>query len=165
MPLVPVSKPVSSRLKQEPLRTGRAKSSRAPPANCGRRLPPFLSSSPGRSSQSRKTALRPSRAEGLDRLSRFQLHRFEHGWHHDLGRFVHAKVENRCQYKQQRQQRCSKAAKDVGPRVIWPTQPLGVLISKGLYPGHVQTTISVWSHHASLNLFCVSLLGINHPTV
>ena len=45
------------RLKQEPLRTGRTRSSRAPPR--GRRLPPFPSSSPGRSSQSRKTALRP----------------------------------------------------------------------------------------------------------
>ena len=67
------------------------------------------------------------------------------------------------EYKQQRQQRCSKAAKNVAPKVIWPTQPLGILISQGLYPGHVQTTISVWNRHASLNLFCVSLFGINHP--
>ena len=37
-------------------------------------------------------ALHPSRAKRLDRLSRFQLDRFEHSWHHDLGRFVHAKI-------------------------------------------------------------------------
>ena len=80
------------RLKQEPLRTGRIGSSRALPASCGRRRGSFLSTSPGTSSQSRKTALRPSRAERLDRLSRFQLDRFEHSWHHDLGRFVHAKI-------------------------------------------------------------------------
>ena len=73
-----------------------------------------------------------------------------------MGRFAHAKVKNRCQYKQQRQQHCSKAAEDVGPKVICQRSPWAFFDLKRTIPG------SRSNNHLCLEPSCItqSLLRI-----
>ena len=148
------------RLKQEPLRTGRIGSSRALPASCGRRRGSFLPTSPGTSSQSRKTALRPSGApRPAQPLSARSLRAQLASWPGSVcacQNYIRTDVNinnngNNASAKRPWMQ-VKKASAEHNPWVLWS--------QKGYTRAYQRTYTSCITHS-----LWVSLFGINHPNI